>query len=74
MGISHTELQSRSTLQEIFNPIVEHIDGLVNHQVTHQVTQARLKRLQERHPNGQEITASNVAHVIAAPENLTLFT
>lgn len=38
-------------LQHIFDPVINDIDRLV----TEQVTQARLKRLEEQHPGGSEI-------------------
>jgi hypothetical protein len=53
---------SRATLHEIFEPIINDIDRLVSEQIS----QARLKRVLERHPKGQEIKVNqNLRDIIA---------
>ena len=47
----------RSTLERIFDPIINDIDRLVSEQIS----DARLKRVMENHPKGQKIEVSNVA-------------
>lgn len=53
---------SRATLHEIFEPIINDIDRLVSEQIS----QARLKRVLERRPKGQEIKVNqNLRDIIA---------